>query len=42
MLDNKSYIRMARLVSEWSSERDKKTPDLVSSIQAAISGLLYT
>ena len=42
MFDNKSYIFMARLVPEWSSERDKKTPDPVSSIRAAISGLLYT
>jgi len=42
MFDYKSYIRMARIVPKWSSERDKKTPDLVSSIQAAILGLLYT
>ena len=42
MFDDKSYIRMAIFVPEWSSEWDKKTPDLVSSIQAAISGLLYT
>ena len=42
MFDNKSYIRMARLVPEWSSEWDKKTRDLVSTIWAAISGLLYT
>ena len=42
MFDYKSYIRMARLVPKWSSERDKKTPDLVLSIRAVISGLLYT
>ena len=42
MFNYKSYIRMARLVPEWSSERDKKTPDLVSAIRAAISRLLYT
>ena len=42
MFNYKSYIRMARLVPEWSSERDKKTPDLVSAIWATILGLLYT
>ena len=42
MFGNKSYICMARLVPEWSSERDKKTPDLISTIQAANSILLYT
>ena len=42
MFDYKSNIHMARLVPEWSSERDKKTPDLVSTIRAMISGLLYT
>ena len=42
MFDYKSYICMARLVPERSSERDKKTPDLVSAIQAAISRFLYT
>ena len=42
MFDDKSYIFMARLVPEWSSERDKKTLDLVSAIWATISGLLYT
>ena len=42
MFDYKTYIRMARLVLERSSEWDKKTPDLVSSIRAAISRFLYT
>ena len=42
MLDYKSYICMARLVPKWSSEWDKKTPDLVLAIQAVISRLLYT
>ena len=42
MFDYKSYIRMPRLVPERSSERDKKTPDLVSSIWAMILGFLYT
>ena len=42
MFNSKSYICMARLVLEWSSERDKKTLDLVSAIWDAISGLLYT
>ena len=42
MFDYKSYICMARLVPEWSSESDKKTLDLVSAIRVAISGLLYT
>ena len=42
IFDDKSYIHMARLVPEWSSERDKKTSDLVSVIQAVISGSLYT
>lgn len=42
MFDYKSYIHMARFVPEWPSERDKKILDLVSSIQAGISGLLYT
>ena len=36
MLDYKSYICMAILVPERLSERDKKTPDLVSAIRAAI------
>ena len=42
MFDYKSYICMARLVPKQSSERDKKTPDLVSAIWAMISGSLYT
>ena len=42
MFESKSYIRMARLVPEWPSEWDKKTPDLASAIRAAILGLLYT
>ena len=42
MFDDKSYIRMARLVPKWSSEWDKKTPDLVLAIRAAILGFLYT
>ena len=42
MFDDKSYIHMVRLVPEWSSEWDKKTPDLVSAIRVEISGLLYT
>ena len=42
MFDYKSYIRMARLVPEWSSEQDKKTPDLVSAIWAVISRFLNT
>ena len=42
MFDYNSNIHMARLVPEWSSERDKKTPDIVSAIWVAISGLLYT
>ena len=42
IFDDKSYIRMARLVPEWSSEWDKETPDLVSAIQATILGFLYT
>ena len=42
MFDYKPYIHMARLVPEWSSERDKKTLDLVSAIWAMIPGFLYT
>ena len=42
MFDDKSYIRMARLVPEWLSEWDKKTPDLVLAIRAVILGFLYT
>ena len=42
MFDYKSYIHMARLVPEWSSEWDKKTPDLVLAIRAVILGFLYT
>ena len=36
MFNYKSYIHMARLTLEWSSERDKKTLDLVQP-----SGLQY-
>ena len=36
MFDYKSNICMVRLVHERSSERDKKTHDLVSSIRVAI------
>ena len=42
MFDDKSYICMARLVPEWLSEWDKKTPDLVSAIREMILGFLYT
>ena len=42
MFEYKSYIRMARLLPERSSERDKKTLDLVLAIRAVTSGLLYT
>ena len=42
MFNYKSYNCMGRLVPKRSSERDKKTPDLVSAIWATISGFLYT
>ena len=38
MFDYKSYIQMSIIVPERLSEQDKKTPDLVSTIRAAISG----